>query len=74
MATVEQTGDTASRYAWELASNNDPDVPPLAYRLLRAISERARWRAELLAAKDRAAQGDTRNVSATQDPTAVSPA
>jgi hypothetical protein len=54
-----ETGDqaaerSASRYAWELARPNDPDVPPIGHRLLRAISERARWRADLLAAKDRA--------------------
>jgi hypothetical protein len=55
---------TASRHAWELARPNDPDVAPLAHRLLRSISERAQWRAELLAAKDRAAQ---RNLSATDD-------
>jgi hypothetical protein len=52
----------ASRHAWELARPKDPDVPPLAHRLLRSISERAQWRAELLAAKDRAAQ---RELSAT---------
>ena len=32
------------RYAWELARPDDPDVPPLEHRLLRAISERIRWR------------------------------
>lgn len=31
-------------------------MPAMAHRLLRSISERARWRSELLAAKDRAAQ------------------
>ncbi|NLU77364.1 replication initiation protein [Micromonospora sp. HNM0581] len=50
-ATVEPV-----RHAWELARPDDPDVGPLAHRLLRAIGERARWRSELLAAKDRAAQ------------------
>jgi hypothetical protein len=56
----------ASRHAWELARPNDPDVTPLAHRLLRSISERAQWRAELLAAKDRAAQHDAaRILSAT---------
>ncbi|MFC0526586.1 replication initiator [Phytohabitans kaempferiae] len=52
---ADQTQDR--RHAWELARPDDPDVPPLAHRLLRSISERARWRAQLLAAKDRAAQG-----------------
>jgi hypothetical protein len=51
-----ENGRGASRHAWELARQNDPDVPPLAHRLLRGISERAQWKAELLAAKDRAAQ------------------
>jgi hypothetical protein len=70
LTTVEQTGDTgeaASRFAWELARPYDPDIPPLAHRLLRAISERARWRSELLAARDRAAQRDGGDVSATAD-------
>ncbi|MFI5925067.1 hypothetical protein ACIA3K_03700 [Micromonospora sp. NPDC051543] len=44
------------RHAWELARPDDPDVPAMAHRLLRSISERARSRTELLAAKDRAAQ------------------
>ncbi|GAB3068433.1 hypothetical protein GCM10027186_21780 [Micromonospora schwarzwaldensis] len=44
------------RHAWELARPDDPDVPAMAHRLLRSINERARWRSELLAAKDRAAQ------------------
>ncbi len=54
------------RHAWELARPDDPDVPPLAHRLMRSISERARWRAELLAAKDRAAHGPP-NLSATDN-------
>ncbi|MEH0819311.1 MULTISPECIES: replication initiator [unclassified Micromonospora] len=55
---VDDQGDTAERvrHAWELARPDDPDVGPMAYRLMRSISERARWRSELLAAKDRAAQ------------------
>ncbi|XTZ16065.1 replication initiator [Micromonospora echinospora] len=59
-ATVEPV-----RHAWELARPDDADVPSLAHRLLRSISERARWRSELLAAKDRAAQGPP-DLSATQ--------
>ncbi|MEH1126478.1 replication initiator [Micromonospora sp. CPCC 206061] len=59
---ADESGDR--RHAWELARPDDPDVPPMAHRLLRAISERARWRSELLAAKDRAARG-TPDVSAT---------
>jgi hypothetical protein len=60
-ATKEQ-----SRYAWELARPDDPDVPPLAHRLLRTISERARWRAELDAAQDRARHGPPADISATE--------
>ncbi|MGB2569293.1 replication initiator [Micromonospora citrea] len=42
-------------YAWELARPDDADVPPLQHRLLRALSQRAQWKAALLAARDRAA-------------------
>ncbi|MDW5327259.1 replication initiator [Plantactinospora sp. KLBMP9567] len=59
------------RHAWELARPDDPDVGPMSHRLMRAISERARWRTELLAAKDRAAQGATPDLSATADSTTV---
>lgn len=41
----------ASRYAWELARPDDPDVAPLGHRLLRAVSERIQWRNQLDAAK-----------------------
>ncbi len=34
----------ADRYAWQLAQPSDPDVAPLAHRLLRAVAERQRWR------------------------------
>jgi hypothetical protein len=57
----------ASRYAWELARPDDPDVPPLAHRLLRTISERTRWRAELLAAQDRARHGPPADISAREE-------
>jgi hypothetical protein len=59
------------RHAWELARPDDPDVGPMSHRLMRAISERARWRTELLAAKDQAAQGTTPDLSATADSTTV---
>lgn len=64
---VDDQGDTAERvrHAWELARPDDPDVGPITHRLMRSISERARWRSELLAAKDRAAQGSS-DLSATQ--------
>ncbi|WP_422773121.1 replication initiator [Plantactinospora sp. WMMC1484] len=68
LASVDDAqGEAAEpiRHAWELARPDDADVPPLAHRLMRSISERARWRSELLAAKDRAAQGATVDLSAT---------
>jgi hypothetical protein len=42
-----------SRFAWEMARNDDPDVPPLQHRLLRSISARIQQRAEVQAARDR---------------------
>lgn len=39
------------RYAWEPATSNDPDVAPLAHRLLRSVAERVRWRHQYDAAK-----------------------
>ncbi|MFF3853036.1 replication initiator [Micromonospora sp. NPDC002575] len=64
---VDDQGATAERvrHAWELARPDDADVGPLSFRLMRSISERARWRTELLAAKDRAEQGPA-DLSATQ--------
>lgn len=64
---VDDQGDTTERvrHAWELARPDDPDVGPMTHRLMRSISERARWRSEVLAAKDRAAQGSS-DLSATQ--------
>ncbi|MFJ6195771.1 replication initiator [Micromonospora sp. NPDC092111] len=64
---VDDQADTTERvrHAWELARPDDPDVGPLSHRLMRSISERARWRAELLAAKDRAVQGPP-DLSASQ--------
>lgn len=43
----DQEGDDPRRYAWELAKPDDPDLPPLGHRLLRAISERIQQRAQL---------------------------
>ncbi|WP_432829358.1 replication initiator [Dactylosporangium sp. CA-092794] len=59
---------TPAPVAWELARPNDPDLPPMRHRLLRALAQRMQWRAALNAAKDRAAQYPApvqRNVSAT---------
>ncbi|WNM41529.1 hypothetical protein RMN56_09375 [Micromonospora halotolerans] len=61
-ADTAPTDSDAVRHAWELAKPTDPDVPPLGHRVLRAISERIQWRAQLDAAR-RAA--DPSNVSAT---------
>jgi hypothetical protein len=36
-----------SRYTFELAKPDDPDVSPLSARLLRAVAERQRWKAQL---------------------------
>ncbi len=35
------------RYTFELAKPDDPDIPALSVRLLRAIGERQRWKAQL---------------------------
>jgi hypothetical protein len=57
--------------AWELARPDDPDLQPLEHRLMRAISQRIQWRAELNAARERAGIGPPGSVSATapDDPT-----
>jgi hypothetical protein len=40
-------------FAWEMARNDDPDVPPLQHRLMRSISARIQQRAQLRQAMDR---------------------
>ena len=40
--------------AWELARPDDPDVPPIEHRLLRAVSQRIERRQQLDAARQRA--------------------
>jgi hypothetical protein len=52
--TTDPHGDDPRRYAWELAKPDDPDLPPLGHRLLRAISERIQQRAQLDYARQRA--------------------
>ena len=47
---------TPAPVAWEMARPDDPDLPPLEHRLLRAISTRIQRRRELDAARERAAQ------------------
>jgi hypothetical protein len=43
----EDQGADPRRYAWELAKPDDPDLPPLGHRLLRAISQRIQQRTQL---------------------------
>lgn len=57
--------EAIARYAWEPATSADPDVAPLAHRLMRAINDRARWRQALDAAR-RAAAGQPPDLSATE--------
>jgi hypothetical protein len=45
----------ANRYAWQVARPTDPDVAPLAHRLLRAVAERQRWREQYERARAMAA-------------------
>jgi hypothetical protein len=43
--------DGDKRYSFSLAKPDDPGVPPLEHRLLRAISQRLRWRQQLNATR-----------------------
>jgi hypothetical protein len=61
---LSATDSAADSYAWQPVKPDDPDVAPLAHRLMRAIADRARWRHALDAAK-RAARGDPVTLSAT---------
>ncbi len=47
----EQEGAT-SKYTFELAKPDDPDVPSVRVRILRSISERQRWKAQLQLLRD----------------------
>jgi replication initiator protein RepSA len=58
-----ESGDQSRRYTFERARPDDPDVPPVEHRLLRAISTRVRWRSALA----RARQQPPGQLSATQD-------
>ncbi len=62
---VDAQPGTPAPVAWELARPDDPDVPPLQHRLLRAISQRIQSRAALQAARQRDGTGPPANVSAT---------
>ncbi|WP_181570674.1 replication initiator [Micromonospora robiginosa] len=59
--------DGSKRYRFELARPEDPDVPPLEHRLLRAISARIRWRTDL----DTARLRTTAITPATDQPAAL---
>jgi hypothetical protein len=50
-APVAVEPGTPDPYAWELVRPDDPDLPPIGHRLLRAVSERIRWRQQLRAAQ-----------------------
>jgi hypothetical protein len=63
--------EAAQRVAWEHAKTTDPDVPPLSRRLLLAIAQRQRWRAEYRAARDappETSQGTRPDLPATATP------
>ncbi|GIH12470.1 replication initiator [Rugosimonospora africana] len=51
-AAVPDPADGANRYHFELARPDDPDVPPVEHRILRAISTRIRWRQALAQARE----------------------
>ncbi|MFB9183287.1 replication initiator [Dactylosporangium sucinum] len=55
--TVDGEPGKPAPVAWEMARQDDPDVPPLQHRLLRAISARIQQRAELRAAIEAARHG-----------------
>ena len=57
-ATTAPAGSDTVRHAWELAKPTDDDVPPLAHRILRAISERIQWRDQLDTARRATAPPD----------------
>jgi len=48
--------DGLDRYEYQLASRDDPDVPPPHVHFLRKIAERQQWRAQLDAAKQQVQQ------------------
>ncbi|HET8660707.1 MAG TPA: replication initiator [Micromonosporaceae bacterium] len=53
-AVVVHEPGTPNPVAWEKANPNDPDVPPVQHRLLRAISARIQHRQAIQAARERA--------------------
>ncbi|WP_430791712.1 replication initiator [Actinoplanes sp. G11-F43] len=67
ITTEEPEPDAAEKpaVAWEMARHDDPDLPALEHRLLRAISERIHRRGQLNAAQQRASGDPPGDVSAT---------
>lgn len=62
LAAEEQPGEAmASKYTFDLARPDDPDVPTMNVRLLRAIGERQRWKAQLLRARQDAVSANEIN-------------
>lgn len=67
LATLGETpSDDADRYLWHPVDPDDPDLLPLAHRLLRAVAQRTRWGQALDDAKARAAGQPSGDVSATE--------
>jgi hypothetical protein len=64
-ATVDHQPGTPAPVAWEMARHDDPDLPPLEHRLLRALSQRIQRRSQLAAARQRASGDPPNDVSAT---------
>ncbi|GAA0473645.1 hypothetical protein Ade02nite_73960 [Paractinoplanes deccanensis] len=62
---VTQNSAVQPSVAWEMARNDDPDLPALEHRLLRAISQRIQRRAQLSVARQRASGDPPSDVSAT---------
>ncbi|MET7401177.1 replication initiator [Dactylosporangium sp. NPDC005572] len=58
VATVDSQPGQPAPFAWEMVRRDDPDVPPLQHRLLRAISARIQQRAQLRAAIEAQAPPD----------------
>ncbi|GAA4939212.1 replication initiator [Actinoplanes utahensis] len=67
ITTEEPEPDTEAKpaVAWEMARHDDPDLPALEHRLLRAISERIHRRGQLNAARQQASGDPPGDVSAT---------
>jgi hypothetical protein len=65
LGVSEEKPEEKPAVAWEMARFDDPDLPPLEHRLLRAISQRIQRRSELNIARQRASGDPPTDVSAT---------